>query len=84
MKETIQINLNDYIIFTPSDTTADIWNKYWGGLAVYNYPIATKKQKDGRVKLQLHEFMRIFGPHVNCWNVGNPFKTTCVEIEKVC
>lgn len=80
-KVPVSVNLNDYITFQPTENTQEIYNAYYRKLNVYGPMYLGVLQKDGTVKMQMHEFIRIFGPHMNMGNMNLPLKDLNVTME---
>lgn len=79
LEQTITVNLNDYILFTPTDFAHKKWREY------YNlYGSDAPKKCPNRI--QLWEFMYVFGKYftLGAFDTNNiPMTSTEIKIERV-
>ena len=68
-------NINGYVKFKPKPRAFVIYAERY---AKYGVTATLKVDADGWASLQMHELMRIFGPHIEPHCDGCPFET---EIE---
>jgi hypothetical protein len=59
-----QFNLNDCIKFKPTEVGMRIYWDYWSLSSFIREGRNLEVDSDGWAELQLHEFMRIFGPNI--------------------
>lgn len=57
-------NFNDYVRFRPTAGGMEIWREYWRETErIVGSPYPFKVDADGWATEQLHQVIRIFGPH---------------------
>lgn len=68
----IVVNLNDFVRFKLTDYGKRVYDQWFIDLRIK--PVELRIDKDGYTKMQLWQFMEIFGPHIHMWeeNVIEP------------
>lgn len=70
----IVVNLNDFVRFRLNDYGKRVYDDWYAG--IHAKPPELKTDEYGYSKMQLWQFMEIFGPHIHMWekNVIEPLE----------
>ncbi len=74
-RQTVTINLNDQATFVFNDNAREIWARHLDsiGMTPEQYPLP--------YKMQLHEFMFVFGKYMYMGNIKLPIDTLNIQLE---
>lgn len=85
VRTTIRYNLHDYAIVRLTSYGELAWANDWLGVCAEGVPESNRRaqtEADGRVRFQIHEWMRVFGGMMYVGSTVAPFVDGEVEFRK--